>query len=600
MKDANKSKKQLITELTALRRRVIALEEAAKTRQDEEASATHRETELLLQAATAITETLSLDERLDRILEQLEKVVVCESTSVQLLYDGYLEIVGGRGWSDFTEIIGVRFPFPGDNPNTEVIQYRQPLFLATPSAEYNIFIEERFSQINSWLGLPLIVQDKVIGLLALDNLKSAYITADQMRFAATFAGQVAIAIENARLFKQTQQQAEHLNQILDISALLHRGLELETVFEQIVEGALRLGFRVALMNVYDPDEDQVTIPVMAGVREAEYKILANATYSWVDDFESLMQERFRISRSYMIRHNEFDWEKNYRAISISSPIEYRGPGYWHPDDALIIPMWSTQKKPLGVLWVDEPVDDRIPGLETIRLLELLANQGAIALENARLYKQIRQDAETKATLLREVNHRVQNNLTAIIGMINFEQTRPELKDQPGYQAIMQNLSNRIWGMAIAHRMLSGTSWSPVLLSDLAARIIASVVQTQSSNKRFTVDLPPSSILVSAKYASSLALIINELATNTVKYALKDRSVGRIAVRIDNEGDAILFEYQDDGPGYPADVLQKNCYNVGLQLVRGITESDLAGKLSLRNNSGAVASIRFIPDNYDFA
>ena len=593
MKDASKSKEQLITELTALRQRVIALEEAAGERAGN--SAPCHETELLLQAATAITETLSLEERLDRILEQLEKVVACESTSVQLLYDSYLEIVGGRGWADLTEIVGVRFPFPGNNPNTEVIQYRQPLFLATPSAEYNIFTQEQFSQITSWLGIPLIVQDKVIGLLALDNLKSAYITTDQMRLAVTFTGQVAIAIENARLFKQTRQQAEHLNKILDISALLHRGLKLETVFEKVVEGALKLGFQAALMNVYDPKTDQVTIPVMAGIEEAERKILTSATYNWDDDFEPLMQEKFRVSRSYLIKHDEFDWEKEFHAVSLPAPIEYRGTGYWHPDDALIIPMWSTQKQPLGLLWVDNPVDGRIPGLETIQLLELLANQGAIALENARLHRQIRKDAETKAMLLREVNHRVQNNLTAIMGMISFEQSRPELKEQPVYQAVMQNLGNRIWGMAVAHRMLSGANWSPVLLSDLATQIIASAVRMQPSNKRFVVGIPPASILVDAKYASSLALIINELAINTVKYALNDRSVGHITVKVDYEGGAILFEYQDDGPGYPVEVLQGSRYNVGLQLVRGITESDLAGELSLRNDNGAVAAIRFTPN-----
>ena len=598
MKDASKSKEQLITELTALRQRVIALEETAGERAGN--SAPCHETELLLQAATAITETLSLEERLDRILEQLEKVVACESTSVQLLYDSYLEIVGGRGWADLTEIVGVRFPFPGNNPNTEVIQYRQPLFLATPSAEYNIFTQEQFSQITSWLGIPLIVQDKVIGLLALDNLKSAYITTDQMRLAVTFTGQVAIAIENARLFKQTRQQAEHLNKILDISALLHRGLKLETVFEKVVEGALKLGFQAALMNVYDPKTDQVTIPVMAGIEEAERKILTSATYNWDDDFEPLMQEKFRVSRSYLIKHDEFDWEKEFHAVSLPAPIEYRGTGYWHPDDALIIPMWSTQKQPLGLLWVDNPVDGRIPGLETIQLLELLANQGAIALENARLHKQIRKDAETKAMLLREVNHRVQNNLTAIMGMISFEQSRPELKEQPVYQAVMQNLGNRIWGMAVAHRMLSGANWSPVLLSDLATQIIASAVRMQPSNKRFVVGIPPASILVDAKYASSLALIINELAINTVKYALNDRSVGHITVKVDYEGGAILFEYQDDGPGYPVEVLQGSRYNVGLQLVRGITESDLAGELSLRNDNGAVAAIRFTPNKHNIS
>ena len=593
MKDSSKSKEQLIAELDALRRRVASLE--ADT--GEHTDAPCRETELLLRATTAITETLSLNERLDRILTQLEQVITYESASVQLLRADALEIVSEHGWSKPEEIIGICFPFPGDNPNTEVIQTRSPLFLQSPVEKYAIFTRELFSHIKSWLGIPLIVQDKVIGLLSLDNLVSDDISPEQMRLVNSFAKQVAVAIENAQLFKKTQRQADRLNQILDISALLHRGLDLETVLEEIVEGTLKIGFRAALMNIYDPETDRVTIPVMAGVPEKEHKILSEATYSWTDDFEILMQEKFRVSRSYMIRHDEFDWETEYQAVYVPAPIKYRGFGYWHPEDALIVPMWDTQGNPLGVLWVDEPVDDRIPDLETIRLVEALANQGAIAIENARLHEQIRRDADTKEMLLREVNHRVQNNLASIISMIYIEQTRQKLKNQPDYQAIMQSLINRIQGLATVHQMLSGTKWTPLLLSDLTRKFIDLVVQALPSNKSLAVDISPAPILVSAKYANNLVLIINELATNTIKYALKNRDHGSISVNLRDEGDAIVFEYRDDGPGYPPEVLHADRHNVGLQLIKNIVKNNLSGEITLYNDGGAVTAIRFAPDNH---
>ncbi len=591
MEDSSKTKEQLITEVAALRQRITFLETSGNVLPD----ASCRETQLLLRAATAITETLSLDERLNRILTQLEQVMAYESASVQLLRADTLEIVSVRGWATPAAVIGMCFPFPGDNPNTEVIQKRRPLFLKSPAEKYKIFTNKLFSHIKSWLGIPLIVRGNVIGLLAFDNLVADNIAADQMHLVNSFAKQVAIAIENAQLFRNARQQADRLNQILDISALLHRGLDLETVLEEIAKGALKLGFRAALMNIYDAEQDLVTIPVMVGVPDNERKILESATYSWTRDIQTLMQEKFRVSRSYMIPHEKFDWETEYQAVSIPSPIEYRGYGYWHPNDALIVPMWDTKGNPLGVLWVDEPVDDRIPDLETIRLLEALADQGAIAIENARLHKQIRQDAETKAMLLREVNHRVQNNLASIISMIYIERTRQKLKNRPDYQAIMQSLINRIQGLATVHRMLSGTKWSPLLLSDLTQKIIDLVVQALPSNKQLAVDVSPASVFVGSKYANNLVLIINELATNTVKYALNERSSGRIAVKFRDEGDMIFLEYRDDGPGYPPEVLQSDRYNVGLQLIKNIIKNNLAGELSLHNDGGAVTTIRFAPD-----
>jgi len=554
------------------------------------------EARLLLQAITAITETLSLDERLNQILEQLEQVIPCESAVVQLLHDNYLEIVSGRGQLDIDEIIGIHFPIPGDNPNTTVIQSRKPLLLPdTTATSYGSFTDDRFQYIKSWLGLPLIVHNEVIGILALDNIDPTDFTSDHMNLAVTFAGHVAIAIENARLFQKTQQQAQQLNHILEASTLLHRGLNLQQVLTQIVEGTQKLGFRIAVMNLYDPETDTLTVQAMAGATEQERELLSNTVYQW-SQFAIEMKEKFRISQSYFIRHDEVTWSKETHGVMLIPDMDYKGPGYWHPYDAMFVPLYDTHGARIGVISVDEPIDERVPTLDTIRMVEAFANQAAIALENARLHAQAQRDTETKAMLLREVNHRVQNNLNTILGLISIEQHQSNLKNHPAYQTTMQNLTQRIQGFATVHRMLSSTQWSPLSLSNLVKQVINSVLAALPAHQHVTVYVTDSFIFVGAKYANNLALILNELTTNTIKYAMPHRTSGRITVNICDEGETILLEYRDDGPGYPAETLQLHRHNVGLQLLQFLVEKDLKGRLALSNDAGAVTTIRFTPDH----
>ena len=167
-----------------------------------------QEAETLRQVGAVVTSTLNQDEAIERILVQLERVVPYYSASVQLLGEGYSEIVGGRGWPDPATILGIRFPIPGDNPNTVVIQQRKPLILGDAGSVYPAFREESHAaHIRSFLGMPLIVADQVIGMLTVDHTQSNYFTQDHVRLVSAFADQVALAIQNARLFGEVQQLA---------------------------------------------------------------------------------------------------------------------------------------------------------------------------------------------------------------------------------------------------------------------------------------------------------------------------------------------------------------------------------------------------------
>jgi diguanylate cyclase (GGDEF)-like protein/PAS domain S-box-containing protein len=234
---------------------------------------------------------------------------------------------------------------------------------------------------------PLMVRGEVIGTLAAVNTRDdAIFTEEDTALVEQLAAQAAIAIENARLYEETQRQSERLAQTLTLSEMLHGGLELEQVLEQIAQGAVRLGFRRAVINVCQLEEDVVRVRAIAGLEGPEREELMGATYRW-SDLQTLMQERFQVSHSYLIRQGEVDWDKDLLGVVITTNSEDRGPGYWRPEDMLLVPLWGTHGQPVGLLSMDEPVDGLLPDLNTIQTLEAFANQAAIAIENARLFEE---------------------------------------------------------------------------------------------------------------------------------------------------------------------------------------------------------------------
>jgi PAS domain S-box-containing protein len=187
----------------------------AKIRQLEETRARWQGAETLRQAIAVVTETLSLEETLERILDWLGQVVPYDSASVQLLREGTLEIVGGQGFAEADPVEGMRFPIPGDNPNTQVIESQEPLVLEDVRGIYHEFRDSPHDHIRSWMGVPLIVRDEVIGMLSIDRVKIDAFNDEDIEAVIPFANQVAVAIENARLFEQTEHLKEFNESIVE-------------------------------------------------------------------------------------------------------------------------------------------------------------------------------------------------------------------------------------------------------------------------------------------------------------------------------------------------------------------------------------------------
>lgn len=236
----------------------------------------------------------------------------------------------------------------------------------------------------------------------------------------------------------------------------------------------------------------------------------------------------------------------------------------------------------------------------IAILEEIADSLAVALQQARLLEQTREDAETKALLLREVNHRVKNNLDAIMGLLYIERRHAPPEAVDAYQPVMAELTHRITGLAQVHHMLSEVEWAPLNLGDLAEQIIRTTTGSARDQTNVILDVSPTPIHVSPAQAHHLALILNELTTNTLKHGVAGRPTVRITVRINSDGDAIILTYHNDGPAYPEEVLRLERHNAGLDIVQQTVRRSLRGRLTLRNDHGAVTEIQFSKEGSDDA
>lgn len=355
----------------------------------------------LREAGAAVAATLQRDEAIDRILDQLERVVEHESASVQLLYDGYIEIVGGRDWyQPDEEIIGLQFPIPGGNPNTIIVQERRPLVLNSPEeiAEFPAFGEAPHVHIKSWMGVPLIFRDEVIGMLAMESSKANAFSAGDEQIVSAFADHVAIAIENSRLFEQTEETLARIRTAAEITEQLSGVLDPDQLLDDVVN-ALKSRFSLYHVHVYLLDDDAQNLIMSAGSGEVGQKLRERGHSIPLDREQSLVAQAAR--ERVTVHVDDTSEDPNFM------------PNPLLPDtqSEVAVPLVSRDEL-VGVLDVQDNAAHGFSETD-IDTLNTIAGQIATAIENARLFErteaaleQVRTSEERFRFLSEETNEGV--------------------------------------------------------------------------------------------------------------------------------------------------------------------------------------------------
>jgi PAS domain S-box-containing protein len=225
----------------------------------------------------------------------------------------------------------------------------------------------------------------------------------------------------------------------------------------------------------------------------------------------------------------------------------------------------------------------IPGTtdSVVSLLDITQRKNA---EN-----KVKESLNEKELLLREIHHRVKNNMQIISSLLNLQ--RSYIQDAEA-DNILQESQGRVKSMALVHEKLYQTD-------DLSKINVAEYIRSLSMNLFHSYTVKPGikltldvgEVYFNIDTAVPLGLIINELVSNSLKYAFCDRENGEISISLKETDDSGIYhlKVRDDGVGFPSDLDFNNTPSLGLKLVNTLV-NQLDGEIELVTNGGTIIHI----------
>ena len=169
---------------------------------EEELKAALKNVNILYETSLTLGKTFNLEELLEIILTKLKEVIPFDSASVQELRDDCFEIIYAQGITKLDDAIGLRFPLIEGTNTRKILEEKIPMFVDDVRTVSEFKDMSRGSYIRSWMGIPLIYNNEVIGKLTLDKNEVGFYDEENAKLGGAFATQAAVAIKNVRLFDE--------------------------------------------------------------------------------------------------------------------------------------------------------------------------------------------------------------------------------------------------------------------------------------------------------------------------------------------------------------------------------------------------------------
>lgn len=209
---------------------------------------------------------------------------------------------------------------------------------------------------------------------------------------------------------------------------------------------------------------------------------------------------------------------------------------------------------------------------------------------------LRAALEEKEVLLREVHHRVKNNLAAVVHMLELQR---EAAAEASTGSLLAELGDRIRSMALVHEMLyRSDNLSQIDFRGYLQELVGRLHESFDPQSTIRLEVAAPEIWIDLDAAIPCGLIVNELVTNAFKHAFPEprprpeSGARKIVVAADRNGDRYTLTVDDDGVGLPAELDWKATRTLGLRLVRMLGQHQLRGQIELDGASGTRFSLQF--------
>ena len=254
----------------------------------------------------------------------------------------------------------------------------------------------------------------------------------------------------------------------------------------------------------------------------------------------------------------------------------------------------------GCGWIDEidcqtRTGDRLAAEVSASEVPLTPERGCILVLMRDITKRKAAEAEIKASLqekdvlLREVHHRVKNNLQVVTSLFDLQAKR---STDPDAQAMLRECRNRVRSMSAIHEALyRGEDLSRVDFRRYAAALVEELLRSYGAARRIELHLDMEDVYLDIDQAVPCGLIVNELASNALKYAFPGERQGRLRLAVAGDGGGLVLTIADDGVGLPEGLDISDSPSLGLRLVDSLVKQ-LRGQLDVDREAGTAFTVTF--------
>lgn len=362
-----------------------------------------RELSMLLEVSQNVASTLELEPLLGVILDQLKAVVDYDGASILELSNDALQLLAYRGPIPAEYARQIRFPLEEAGANQAVIAAGTPIIIDDTHADAplaQVFratageqMETTFAYVRAWMGVPLVARGRTLGMLSLDHSVPGFYTQRHAELVQVFANQVAVFIDNGRLYTSTRQLADESHTLYNVQRAITSRLDPDAVLELIAEEARRLT-NTEMAAVYLRDGDELVVTVVAGDVNRD---VIGFRLPVADSIAGLV---VTTGESFLVTDARME-QRVHRAM-----VDRVGA-----QSFIIVPL-LVEDRAIGTITVANKQAGQL-GADDERVLTLMASGAVVALENARLYEQEQERRQES-----ERRRQVAESLRDILAVLN--------------------------------------------------------------------------------------------------------------------------------------------------------------------------------------
>jgi two-component sensor histidine kinase len=232
---------------------------------------------------------------------------------------------------------------------------------------------------------------------------------------------------------------------------------------------------------------------------------------------------------------------------------------------------------------------------TIDLLVLPLIQGAdrigsiVLLQNVTELRRRDRELVTKDATIREIHHRVKNNLQTVSALLRLQSRRI---DDPAAAAALDEAVRRIASIALVHETLSNSTENTVAFDEVLTSLVTHALELSPRMGQLSIERKGHLGSLESRIATPLSLVVTELMHNALEHGLHESGT-RLTIELQRYSNEGLITISDDGVGLPEGFDLSTSANLGLQIVRTLIENEIKGELKLESTTqGTQAKLRF--------